>query len=137
MKRKDEEMRSILNHTIRSGLLMGMLGCGGGGKEPLTSTAGQLPFPVILTSVPSYHAVIGQTWVYNFRIDTEPSGGYVEKRFDIASGTQGVVSDLNKNKITFTPVMGVSTGTPLRIGWLFASNPSATLTQEVFVVVDP
>jgi len=112
-------------------------GCGGGGSGPRTTTGGQLPFPVITTNVPVEHAKIGQTWIYNFKIDTEPPGGYVEKRFDPASSLQGVVGDMATNKISFAPTASVPTGTPIRVGWLFAINPSATLTQDLFVVVDP
>lgn len=130
-----------MNKALPNILILVILGlfinCGGSGSAPRTSTGGQLPFPVILTSVPAEHAKIGQSWVYTFRIDTEPPGGYVEKRFDPSPSTQGVSADLANNKITFTPVAGVATGTPVRVGWLFAANPSATLTQDILVIVDP
>ena len=130
-------MSRLASQAVSAGVLIWILGCGGGSKGPMTTTGGQLPFPVILSTVPSEHAKIGQVWAYNFKIDTDPPGGYVEKRFDIANGVQGVVPDLPNNKITFTPINGTPIGSPIRIGWLFAANPSATLTQEVFVVVDP
>lgn len=109
----------------------------GGRSSPETKTGGLPPFPVILSSVPVEHAKIGVPWVYNYRVDTDPPGGYVSASFNIAQGVQGVMFDSIGKTITFMPSAGITTGLQVNIGELLAVSPSGNQIQSVNVIIDP
>lgn len=129
-------MKSLFKLLWLIASVMLLANCGGR-SSPETKTGGLPPFPVILSSVPVEHAIIGVPWVYKYRVDTDPPGGYVSVSFNFAQGVPGVVFDSTGKTITFTPSAGITTGLPINIGELIAVSPSGNQIQTVNVIVDP